>query len=612
LNEVVITAGVFEASDRKRMTILKPLDIVTTAGAGADVFRALQTLPGAGQVGEQEGLFVRGGAANETKAVIDGLIVQNPFFSSVPDVAQRGRFSPFQFKGTAFSTGGYSAQYGQALSSVLLLESNDLPEKSQGNVGVNIASAYGGYTHRWKKTSLDVNGNYFNVGPVLFNLNRQNVDWQTAPQGYSLVSNFRHQTAKGALLKVYANYSQNRLGLEYPDATSETGRTAFGLKNRNFYSNVSYTEAFGKSKLYLGFSQSFNEDDLRLSGIPASRGDSRTQGRAVWSYSVTNDVTVHTGSELHTYEFRNNFGSFRNAFRDVYWANFVETDAYLTRKLVARVGVRNEYSRVINRWNTAPRASLAYKTGGYSQVSLAYGWFYQNPGNLYLFTNTNLDFERAEHFILNYQIIKNERTLRVEGYRKNYTQLVREHLTEPFDANPFRFPYGRTDNSGYGHAQGVDLFWRDKKTFKDAEYWVSYSFLDTKRLFANYLTEAMPTFAATHTLNVLFKKYFEKINTQINTTYTFASGRPYYNPNNDTFLADRTPAFHNLALSVNYLTSIRGNFTVIFAEVNNALGTQNIFGYRYSADGTQRITTNPPAYRTVFVGINVSIDKKKK
>jgi hypothetical protein len=32
------------------------------------------------------------------------------------------------FKGTVFSTGGYSALYGQALSSALILESIDLPE----------------------------------------------------------------------------------------------------------------------------------------------------------------------------------------------------------------------------------------------------------------------------------------------------------------------------------------------------------------------------------------------------------------------------------------------------------------------------------------------------
>ena len=37
----------------------------------------------------------------------------------MPDVPGRGRFSPFMFGGTVFSTGGYSAEYGQALSGVI-------------------------------------------------------------------------------------------------------------------------------------------------------------------------------------------------------------------------------------------------------------------------------------------------------------------------------------------------------------------------------------------------------------------------------------------------------------------------------------------------------------
>lgn len=105
LKAVVITAGTFEASDTKRTTVLNPIDIVTTASANGDVTSALRTLPGAQQVGESEGLFVRGGTAGESKVFIDGTLVNNFFFSSVPDIAQRGRFSPFLFKGTVFSSG---------------------------------------------------------------------------------------------------------------------------------------------------------------------------------------------------------------------------------------------------------------------------------------------------------------------------------------------------------------------------------------------------------------------------------------------------------------------------------------------------------------------------
>ena len=98
LKAVVITAGSFEASDSKRGTVLDSIDIATTASANADVTAALKTLPGAQQVGESEGLFVRGGTAGETKTFIDGTLVNNFFYSSVPNVAQRGRFSPFIFR----------------------------------------------------------------------------------------------------------------------------------------------------------------------------------------------------------------------------------------------------------------------------------------------------------------------------------------------------------------------------------------------------------------------------------------------------------------------------------------------------------------------------------
>ena len=134
MKAVVITAGTFEASDAKRATVLSSMDVVTTASANADVTGALRTLPGTQTVGESEGLFVRGGTASETKVFIDGTLVNNFFYTSVPDIAQRGRFSPFLFKGTVFSTGGYSALYGQGLSSALVLESVDLPDRTSASI----------------------------------------------------------------------------------------------------------------------------------------------------------------------------------------------------------------------------------------------------------------------------------------------------------------------------------------------------------------------------------------------------------------------------------------------------------------------------------------------
>jgi len=91
LKAVIVTAGTFEASDTKRTTVLNPIDIVTTASANGDVTGAIRTLPGTQQVSEKEGLFVRGGSGEEAKVFIDGTVVNNFFFTTVPDLGSRGR-----------------------------------------------------------------------------------------------------------------------------------------------------------------------------------------------------------------------------------------------------------------------------------------------------------------------------------------------------------------------------------------------------------------------------------------------------------------------------------------------------------------------------------------
>src|SRR5260221_7792400 len=157
LKEVVISAGSFEASDEKKTSILKPFDLATVPASPPDVFKAINELPGTSKVGESEGLFVRGGAASETKAVIDGLIVQDPFFSSVPGIAQNGRFSALLFKGTSFSTGGYSPQFWEALFSLLLLNTQDWGQAPSSSVIFHNTSISGNNTQKNGKNLLTVN-----------------------------------------------------------------------------------------------------------------------------------------------------------------------------------------------------------------------------------------------------------------------------------------------------------------------------------------------------------------------------------------------------------------------------------------------------------------------
>jgi hypothetical protein len=618
LNTVVITAGSFEASDEKRMTMLKPMDIVTTAGANADITAAMNLLPGAQRVGEQTGLFVRGGSSEEAKVVIDGMIVQNPYFSSMPDVQSRGRFQPFMFKGTSFSTGGYSAQYGQALSSVLLLNTTDKTQNEGLGLSLNLANAALSYDHATNKSSVSATGYYGNLKP-LFTLVRQNIDWTHVPEFAGTSLTYRLQPSKTGMFKFYGMYSDSRLGMNFYNPSVDAGKTAFNQHNRNFFTTSTYTDSWSEGGWLLnsGLSYSYDTDATTYDVYDFGRSNERLQARAVLTRLLPGNNSILFGTEGSLVTYRNSVAGTPYSLHDNYGALFVESQTYIGRNLAVQVGLRGEYSSVISRVNFAPRLSMAYKTGLYSQVSLAYGQFYQTPDYRYLYRNTGLKYERADHLILNYQIIKNKRTFRVETFYKNYAQLVREFTGQPgtpdrYDANPYRFPSGQTDNSGYGYAKGFDVFWRDQKTIKGLDYWVTYSYVDSKRLFQQYTVAATPTFLSNHNISLITKRYFEKISTNMGLTYTISSGRPYYNPANETFLADRTPMVNNLSFSASHITRIKKNLVVLYASIDNILNTHNVYTYQYTSDGKTRYAVGPQSYRSFFVGGMIMLSKKSK
>lgn len=600
LNPVSITAGAFEASDEKKAVILKPLDIVTTAGADGDIYGALRTLPGVSPANDETGIFVRGGEAYETKTIIDGTIVLQPFFSSVPDVPARGRFNPFQFKGTTFSTGGYSAEYGQALSSVLLLNSQDIPRRSDYSASITAAGVGATRTQLLNENTVLIGSvGYSNLNP-LFSVNPQNQDWQDPPIGYGGTIGFRHKNQSGGIYKTQLQYQYGDMAVRFPNLDFPGDRTHLQNQNQNIYLNSSYRGGLGKQWfLYAGISYSKDEELVKINGFEIDNTEALMQAKVTLSRDITSNVSIKFGGEFHQFntDINRSFtgGSFTGSLLDNYGAAYVETDFFITKRFAGRVGIRLDRSQLLDDTRLSPRASLAYKTGQNSQVSVAYGQFYQTPESEFLYQATPLDFESATHYILNYQwMIANQRTFRIEAYFKNYESLIK---------NQSAFTY---NNLGEGYSQGIDVFWRDQKSVKNLDYWLSYSYIKARRNYRNYPQEASPDFAPEHTLSAVVKYQIKAINTRLGMTYAFASGRTYFNPNNDEFLSDKTPHYHNFNINISHNTAIAGNFTVIFASVNNPLGIDQILDYRYSANGQTRLAVRPGALRSFFIGMFIS------
>ncbi len=606
LDQVVISAGSFEASDEKKSVILRPLDIVTTAGAEGDIYGVLQTLPGTQTIGETEGLFVRGGSAAESKTIIDGMIVQSPYYSSVPDIPSRGRFSPFIFKGTIFSTGGYSAQYGQALSSALILNSSDLAPSTTSAINIMAVGLGGAHTQKWENTSLSAEFGYYDLKPY-FEIQKQRTDWIDPPYGMEGNIVFRQKTSQTGILKLFTSYSFGDLALNVDNIDNPAIKERFLMKNNNYYMNTSFSEILGEDwTLFTGVSYSKDNKDINLADTLINSDEQLTQSRITISKSLFGNSSITFGGEVHNLKIDESYNEFGRNLKNTYYAGYVESDLFITNDLAARVGLRFEKVNIINKTNLAPRMALAYRLGESGTINFAYGHFYQTPEDEFLYNNSGLKFEKAIHYILNYQYIDEFYTFRIEGYYKDYDNLTKQ---ETFRQGFSEFP--KYNNTGSGYAKGIDIFWRDKKTFDLADYWVSYTYLDTKRDYRDFPNLAVPTFATPHTVSVVFKRWIPEITTYIGFTYSFATGRPYYNPNNPVYLGDKTKNYNNLSFNASYILNIFDNFTVVYFSVTNIAGFSNVFGYRYSSDKSYREAIVPATLRSAFLGIFISLEHDK-
>jgi outer membrane cobalamin receptor len=610
LSGVTLTAGTFKAGDNSKASVLKPLDVVTTASALGDFVGALQTLPGTSTVAEDGRLFVRGGNAGETQVFIDGIRVFTPFTPTTNNIPTRGRYSPFLFDGITFSTGGYSAEFGQALSSVLLLNTINEPDQEKTDIGLMTVGGSLGNTQKWDNSSLSINATYINLAPYLEIFPDRN-DWIKPFQSASGEAVYR-QKFKNGLLKLYTAFDHTGFELDQEDINFEN-LVRFKLNNNNLYFNGSYKGVLKNDWIInTGASYTYGNTNLNIIEDMVKQQEHSVHLKTSFKRAITSRFKLHFGGEYFTTTFQEDFTrspdeNFANSLNNNILGTFIETDYYFSKKLAFKAGVRWEYAELLREANISPRVSIAWKSGEYSQFSWAYGDFYQNPQNDILKFDRNLEAEQASHYIMNYQYNRNGRVFRAEAYYKDYKNLVKFNSELPLPQSLF-------SNSGDGYAQGIDLFWRDNSSIKNMDYWVSYSYLDTQRNFRNFPEQAAPSFTSKHNISVVGKYWVDKWKSQVGIAYNFASGRPYNNPNTTFFLAERTKAFHNLSLNWAYLLSPQ---KILYFSVNNVLGTRNINGYQYAQNADvngnfRRRALRPAADSFFFIGFFWTISEDKK
>ena len=349
-------------------------------------------------------------------------------------------------------------------------------------------------------------------------------------------------------------------------------------------------------------------DKMAIDSMNINESLQGTHAKVTLKHRISDRIKVLAGTEWYSRSYGIVFPGTETGSEASYLNNtitgFIETELYASSRFITRAGARFEYSDYLKRSSLAPRISTACKLGKGSQVSLAYGWFFQDPDDEYLLFTPEIEFERADHYTLNYLMNHDQRMLRTEIYFKNYTNLVRYGWGDEQG-------YSFINNTGDGYAYGLDLFWRDRKSIKNGEYWISYSYIESVRDYLDYPQEAVPDFSSKHNLSLVYKHWIEGVRSMLGTSYHYSSPRFYNNPNSQEFNGEMTKAYHSL--NMNWSLLLKQN-VIFYFTVSNILGYEQQFGHTYSSTpDAEGIYMNKPvlpgAKRWFLMGCFITLSK---
>ncbi len=591
---VIVKASSFTTGEENGVT-LTPLEVVTTPGAAADVCWAIKSFPGVQHVEEGAGLFVRGGEVTETKFLLDGANVYHPYRYESPTGGFFGTFSPFLLKGTYFSSGGFGAEYGNALSGVLSMESQDLPSERIIGLGMGLANfSVAGAVPLGDKLGVNFSGNQSNTKP-LFNFNNVEDDFTEYPFSYDLNLNLAWRYSEKGRAKLFFFREKDNVGVSLQDPTWVGNY--YGTENSNLY-NLKIDHALSDNS-FLEFNVSrtdFGKETEITSGdeyiLDLKETDRISQAKILlekktWMFfkfggSLEQRKSYFEGfvpSEEDSLDPSIPSNYYDREYESYISSVFVEGTSFLPYNLSLTSGVRFDRDSKSGKNALDPRFSLSWNVAEEITLSVATGIFHQfyepwryDPD----YGNPFLDPMKAKHYIVSGTWENNGGMIRLEGYYKDYDKLMREHDLLNYVS------------SGNGYARGVDFF--IKKSFEKIEGRVAYSYLNSRRNWQDYPALFPPDFDITHNLNVILN-VSPTPDFQVGAKYMYATGKPF-TPAGGDFRSDRLPSYLTLDLSVSYLYSFfTDNLTVFFFSVNNVTNRNNILGY-YNGDRNEPIESS--------------------
>lgn len=607
-------------------------------GGQADLAQYLQVLPGVNSTGDQGGqLYVRGGSMVQNLTLLDGMVVYNPFHSI-------GLYSIFEtdvILNADVYTGGFGAEYGGRLSSVMDITTRDGNKKRHtGKVGLNTFGASIVLEGPLKKE----NGSKKSTITYLL----------TAKNSYlSKTSKTIYPYIEGGLpfdffdtygkISINSGYGSkiNFFGFRFDDQVK--GYNAIADYNwLNYGAGANFALMTGSSSLVNG-TLAYSKYEVGLDDNSGKPKQSSIDGfnLALNILNILGSNKLKYGLGIEGYSTRYRFTNAYNVERSQD-ENTSSFSAYVnynirTKKWLLDPGIRFVYygslgepsiePRIAAKFNANDNLRFKLAAGLYSQIILdarsdhdivnLFSGFLTGTGQLNMptyFKDSQVEsyLQRAQHIVFGAEYDLSEKlTLNAELYYKNFSQLIGMNHNQVYDrSDPAYNQNGIYEQPQYlmtdfiiekGHAEGVDFSARYE--LERLYLWATYSLAYVKRI--DEVQTYSPHYDRRHTVNILATYSLgEDRQWEMSARWSFGSGFPftrtsgiyenltfnegmgsdYTSENGEMNLyyseiyAGRLPNYHRLDLAVKRKFSFgKRGLLELSASITNAYNRNNMF-----------------------------------
>ncbi|HYC49982.1 MAG TPA: TonB-dependent receptor [Gemmatimonadaceae bacterium] len=616
LAPTTVSASRYAASDERGAT-LTTLDVVSTPGTNADVARAIQTLPGVQQVDEGTALYVRGGDYTETHVLLDDAVLHTAFTFESPNGTFIGTVDPFLLDGIFFSSGGFGARYGNALSGIAALNTMGRAARPSVTAGAGLAAlSVSGAIPIGACSGLRVAANEFDTD-LLFKVNGSTQEFRTPPRGFDRSASYVLNYRPTGELKIFGIRQSTGLA-SIVDDPSYSGAYTMDLSSGLIVAN--WRDVFGRWSPKVRVSDTRMDRTQDYGAFRMGTGQAYRAASAQLDWSASPTLTLRAGSDFER-TWSELDGSIPNdgfdkapgarvtvvgsRFQGDRVSAFGESDFVAGSRTRIVAGIRSDRSTLTGSTTVDPRVSAAITLARDVVVTGAWGIYHQVPDPLFFDATLGvpgLPSMRATHAIAGIQAGTAGRMARLELFEKRYNRLAQ--ATRDFDIAA----------DGIGSSRGADLF-LSGTAIPGMRWRLSLSAISARRTdpSTGQLTNA--PFDVTRSLTAVITHAFTPA-WHAGITQRYATGRPYtpvlsarfdaarnvYVPEFADPMSDRLPSFRRTDLSFTHLRQIASSNVVIYAAVSNLMDRENIHAYRWSTDYSERIPIRSLFKRSYYVG----------